>query len=191
MTTRASIYPGILNNSIEIFNHGDDISFMSSGIKKDISELPYPVIENLKRAIEEDKEAESELLKLHPDSEWDRIKAFCRCRFGGLDFFPDIAEGNINAGDYWDCPIRNKCSSEGRLCKFPHYNGHQLNSQEIRLIKLLTSSATNESISTTLEIPLGTFHLLKKNLYSKLGNIQTKQELTIIALSLNLIRVNI
>lgn len=189
MNQHATVYPGVLCPSVEFFNHKEKTKFIHSGQVKDLEELPFPVIETIRKVIEENEALQAELKFHHPESEWERINMFCKCRFGGLDFYPDMKDGKLNDGDYWDCPKRGTCRSEGIICKNPIFAGNEITPTEVKLIQLLTTTETNENIAEILSIPLGSFHLLKRNLYEKLGNIQTKQELAIIAIRLNLVKV--
>src|SRR5690606_7045028 len=113
-----------------------------------------------------------------------QIEQFVKCRFGGLDYEADMTSDYIQEGEYIECPIRGMCKSEGILCKAVTFNGKPLDNTEIKLAKLLTTNYTNDLIADTLEMAMGTLHLAKKNLYKKL-DVQTKQELTLIAVKLN------
>lgn len=183
-------YPGMDCNGIEFYVKDDQVRFIHHGKITNLVDIPFAVIQIIKEEIEKDLEAKAELLFLFPNSEYKRIEMFIKCRFGGLDYTADIdADGNIQPGEYVDCPLRGKCASEGILCKSIRYNNTVLTSLDIKLIKLLTTTLTNSTIADELNIPLGSFHVVKKNLYQKLGNIQTKQELTRIALKLNIISI--
>lgn len=183
------IYPGLVCDSVEFFSRDGQMKFIQSGQVRSLSELPFPIIETIKKVIQENEELQTELEYHHPESEWGQISMLVNCRFGGLDFFPDLKDGKLSDGDYWDCPVRGNCRSEGIICKSPVFQGQSLSKDEVKLIQLLSTTETNENIAQTMEMPLGSFHLIKKRLYEKLGNIQTKQELALIAVRLNLISV--
>lgn len=187
MRTSAFI-PGLICGGLEFFNKGGKTKFLQSGQVKDLSELPYPVIEKLKKIISSNADLEEELKFHYPESEWKRIEMLVHCRYGGLDFFPDVENGEMKDGDYWACPLRGSCRSEGIICKNLKFNDVEIEPTEIKLMQLLTTSDTNDVIAEKLEIPLGSFHLLKKHLYQKL-KVATKQELTLLALKLNIIQL--
>lgn len=179
-------YPGMANNSIEFFVHGNNLKVIHNQTITDFTELPFAVIQLLKEEIDHDLPAKLALHEMHPQSEYNRLEQFAKCRFGGLDFKADIKNNKLQEGEYWSCPNQGKCEAEGVLCKLPKFNGFRLSKTDINLMRLLSSELTNETISEKLGFKLGSFHLLKKNLYQKL-NIQTKQGLAIIAMSLNII----
>ena len=127
------------------------------------------------------------LFEMHPNSEMKRLEQFTRCRLGGLDYQADIIDGKLQDGEYWECPERGNCKSEGILCRLPTYNGKRLEMNEIKLLQLTATNKTNEVIAEDLNLPLGSFHKFKKSVYKKL-KIQTKQEGVVISFFLNLIQ---
>ncbi|MCA1966959.1 MAG: LuxR C-terminal-related transcriptional regulator [Flavobacterium sp.] len=181
------LIPGLLDNAFEFFNLEDDLKFVSDGKLKSFTEAPASVIIMLKEAIDKNPEAKAILIEWHPESEFNQLKQFASCKFGGIDYSADIKDGQLQEGEYWKCPKAGSCVGEGVICTSPIYNGHVLSKTEIELIRLSTTEKTNEAIAEELNLPMGTFHKYKHTLYEKLGFIQTKQCLTKIAYSLNII----
>ena len=181
------IIPGLLDNTFEFFNFEDDVKFISDGKLKSFAEAPASVIIMLQEAIEKNTEAKAILMEWYPNSEFNQLKQYASCKFGGIDYSADIKNGELQEGEYWECPKAGSCVGEGKICTSPIYNGQTLTKTEIKLIKLSTTDKTNEAIADELKLPLGTFHKIKHQLYEKLGFIQTKQCLTKIAYSLNII----
>ena len=97
-----------------------------------------------------------------------------------------IENNKLKDGDYFECPKRATCKFNGVLCQAPKHKGNSLTEIEIKLMKLTSTVQTNETIAINLELALGSFHKLKQALYEKLG-VQTKQEVALIAKSLNII----
>jgi hypothetical protein len=180
------IYPGMICDSLEFFNDGAQLRVVSGGKVKSFKDLSFFHIQILRERIAAEPEACSELMRMHPDSEIKRIEQYAICNFSGLDYEPDILNGIVQQGEYWDCPKRGICPGEGKICKPLTYNGNIINAVEIKMIKLLVTDMTNEVMAETLLLPLGTFHKVKKSLYNKLG-VYTKQEISIIAMHLNII----
>ncbi|MGJ8760352.1 MAG: helix-turn-helix transcriptional regulator [Polaribacter sp.] len=181
-----TFYPGMISSGVEFFVVEDEMNFISEGEIKSTRKLPYSIIQLTQEEIKKDAAADAALNEWHPASEFNRQNQFLKCRYGGLDFSADIENNQFKDGDYWDCPKRANCKYNGIICKPPKYNGSQLNTLDISLMKLLATTLTNETIADTLNLAFGSFHKLKQSLYAKLG-IQTKQELALIAKSLNLI----
>ena len=186
MSRQNKIYPGLICNALEFFHDGYELRVLSGGILKSFRDLPYYFIQLIREKIAERAEVETELMRMHPDSEMKRIEQYAICNFSGLDYEPDIIKGVLQEGEYWDCPKRGICPGEGKICKQLTYNGHTISFQEIRMIKLLVTDMTNEVMAETLFLPMGTFHKIKKNLYQKL-DVYTKQEIALIAIGLNII----
>lgn len=187
-TTQPRVYPGMLCRGIEIFKSENGTKVISSGTVMPFHDIPTPVYQMFKEGMLQDKEAYSILKEWHPNSELKQVEKFSECRFGGLDFTPDIIDNQLQDGEYHDCPFRGNCKGEGVVCKALKYKGNVLTSQDIELIRLLTTSDTNEVIAEKLQVSLGQYHKIKKDLYERLGNIQTKQEVALIAMDLNLIK---
>lgn len=180
-------YPGMLDQSIEFFVYEDKLKIIQNGSIKDLSELPLESLELLKNAIKDDREVNLALHDLHPTSKFKRIEQFITCRFGGLDFSPDILEGKLQDGEYWECPKRGSCPHKGTLCKLPVVKGERLTNQDVHLLQLLSTEKTNQAIASDMEMAEGTFHQVKKYLYKKIGGVQTKQATTRFAHFFNLI----
>lgn len=181
------VYPGMMCDAVEFFQHGNQLKAIQNGKVKSFSELSFATIQILKEEINKDKEVKLALHDFHPTSEMKRIEQFALCRFGGLDFSGDIKNGELQDGEFWQCPNHGNCPHEGLLCKLPKVNDERLTKQEVQLMQLTSTDKTNEVIAEELGVPLGTFHQIKQKLYRKLGYVQTKQEVTLIATLLNLI----
>jgi hypothetical protein len=182
------LYPGLADSSIEFFADGEETKVIQNCKVLPFSEVSFSVIQLLDEEIEKDPLVKIHLLDMHPTSKIKRTEQFARCRLGGLDYHADIKDGQLQEGEYWECPKRGSCQSEGILCKLPSYNGKRLQPQEVKLLQLTATNKTNDVIAEELNLPLGSFHKLKKILWSNLG-IQTKQEGVMISFFLNLIQL--
>ncbi|NRB58304.1 MAG: hypothetical protein HRU50_00010 [Winogradskyella sp.] len=187
-TTQTRLYPGMVCKGIEIFKSDEGVKVISSGTVMKFHDIPSPIYQILRESMTQDKAALEILKEWYPNSELCQLEKFTECRFGGLDFTPDIIDNKLQDGEWHDCPFRGKCKGEGIVCKSLKFNGNILTNQDISLLRLLSTNDTNEVIALKLDISFGQFHKVKKALYAKLGNIQTKQEATLIAMNLNLIK---
>jgi len=187
-TAQSRLYPGMIDQGVEIFKTKEGVKVISSGTIIAFQDIPMPIYQILKENMVSDVKAFPILKHWYPNSELQQLEKFASCRFGGLDHTPDISNNILQDGEYHDCPFRGKCKGEGLVCRAVKYNGNTLSNQEISLLKLLATNDTNELIAEKLKISYGQFHKIKKLLYAKLGNIQTKQEATIVAIELNLIK---
>lgn len=181
-------FPGMGDSAIEFFISEKETKFIQHGKVLPFSQIPFATIKLLDEAIHADININLELHDMHPVSNLKRIEQFARCRFGGLDFVGDIIDGQLQEGEYHECPKRGNCKSEGILCKLPDYNGEKLSSLDIKLIQLLSTSKTIEAIIYEMDLRPGTFHKIHNILYNKLA-VQTRQEVTKIAYLLNLIQL--
>lgn len=186
--TETKILPGMISHDVEMFVVENELKFIQNGRVASFSELPYPLFQLLREEIKADETVTQHLHIMHPSSEYRQIEQFAKCRFGGLDFTGDICSetGKLQDGEYWECPLRGNCRSEGVLCKMPKVGDERLTSSEIKLIQLITTDKTNEVIAEEMDLPLGSLHKSKKNLYEKF-QINTKQCLTKMAMAFNFI----
>jgi DNA-binding CsgD family transcriptional regulator len=190
MSAAQKLYPGLTCDNVELFNDGHGLKAIYGGAVKAFHELPFLYIQAIKEAIQNNPAVKFQLERMHPDSEMKQIEQFAICNFSGLDHTADIAGGVLQEGEYWDCPKRGLCPAEGILCKQLQYNGKSISSVEIKMIKLLSTDMTNEAMADELFLRLGTYHLIKKKLYEKLG-VSTKQEITLIGVALNIIQITL
>ncbi|MDC7994434.1 hypothetical protein [Altibacter sp. HG106] len=181
-------YAGMTCTGTEIFKGPDGgLSIIDRGRVKPFSQAPISVIEKLRSQISLDIEAQNVLREMHPWDASNRIEQFAWCRYGGLDFKPDIKDGEFQEGEFHSCPNRGKCKGEGILCKLPVFGGRRLTGKMVVLMQHLSGTDTNEVIAEKMDMAMGSFHLLKKKLYEALGGIQTKQEVVHIARDLNIV----
>ena len=186
-TARLRMYPGLLCNSIEFFNgHTGKLKVMSAGKVKEFKDAPYCHHLILEEAVNQEPETKELLEGWYPKSKLKQLIQFGSCRLGGLDFQPDVSDLKLQQGEYSECEAREFCPGAGILCHAPRYKNVEISFLEVKVLKALVTTDTNENIAYKLNMPLGSFHLLKKKLYQKLG-IQTKPEAALISRDLNLI----
>jgi len=184
---KPNLYPGMISSGVEFFAVEGERKFIANGKVECTTNLPAGIIQLAEEKIKKNPNVEKALLEWHPNSSFKRVDQFLHCRYGGLDFTADFEDNTFKEGDYFDCPKRANCKFNGILCHAPKYNGNSLTPLDIKLMKLLSTTLTNETIAEMLHLAYGSFHKFKQALYSKLGNIQTKQELALITKSLNII----
>lgn len=184
---RLRIYPGLLCDSIEFFiGHNGKFKVMSGGKVKEFKDASYGHHQILEEAVEREPEAKELLNEWYPNSKLKRLIQFGSCRFGGLDFQPDVTDFQLQEGEYNECAARDFCPGAGILCHAPRYNNEEISFLEVKVLQALATTDTNENIAHKLNMPLGSFHQLKKKLYKKL-KIQTKPEAALISRDLNLL----
>jgi hypothetical protein len=187
LSTTNKMYPGMVCSATEFFLSENEMKIIQNAKILPFSEISFSTQQILQEAINEDLNVKLALLEMHPNSNMKRLEQFAKCRFGGLDFQGDIKDGELQDGEYWECPNRGNCPHEGILCKLPTYNNQRLTKQDVQLLQLTATNKTNEVIGEEMQLPMGSFHKAKKYLYVKLG-IQTKQEGVMISILLNLIQ---
>lgn len=186
--TANRVYPGMVDSSIEFFLSDDNLHVIQNNKVLPFCEISLDTIDLLQNEINNDINVKLALLEMCPSSSMQRVEQFARCRFGGLDFEGDIKNGELQDGEFWECPNRGNCPHEGTLCKLPTYNNVRLTKQEVELIQLTSTDKINEVIAEEMRLPMGSFNKAKKYLYERLA-VQTKQEVVRIGVYLNLIQL--
>lgn len=186
---KQNYYPGMITNEVEFFTTGEELKVINKGKIYSFKELDASIIKILSDAMKQDQNAQAVLIKWFPNQELKQVEKFTQCRFGGLDFNPDInSAGKLQKGEYYQCPFRGKCEGEGVVCRNIRHNGNEITNEEIQLIKLLVTDLTNEDIADEMNLKLGTLHFKKRVLYEKL-EITTKQQLTLFAVQHNIVLI--
>lgn len=188
LPTLNRVYPGMACSSTEFFVSNKEVKIIQNSKITSFSEISFETIKILENEINKNISVKLELHDMHPTSKIKRLEQFAKCRFGGLDFHGDIQDGKLQDGEFWDCPLRGSCKSEGILCKLPTFNEHRLSTLDVQLIQETSTDKKNTAIADDLQLPLGSFHKAKQILYNKLG-VQTKQEVVRIGVFLNLIHL--
>lgn len=180
------LYPGMVDSSIEIFKHNNEIKIIEDGQIKNFDQASNSVIETIQSFIDGKPIVKAALEQMHPNNPKLQLEQFASCRLGGLDINPDIKDGILQDGEYHECPKRSECPFDGILCKLPVINDHRFTMVEINIWRLTSTDMLNEVIGEVLDLPMGTLHKIKKNIYKILG-IATKQEGALLAKEFNII----
>lgn len=188
VATATKIYPGMMDDSIEFFLSQDNLHVIQNNKILPFCEIALDTISVLQNEINKDLNVKLALFEMFPNSNMQRVEQFARCCFGGLDFEGDIKNGELQDGEFWECPKRGNCPHEGTLCKLPTFNNVRLTKQDVALIQMTSTDKINEVIADEMHLPMGSFHKAKKYLYEKLC-VQTKQEVVRIGILLNLIQL--
>jgi DNA-binding CsgD family transcriptional regulator len=172
MTIR--IYPGMIDQSKEYFNYDNDVFIITGGQIKRFDEIDnHP---ELQKILDDEEDLKELMEKWLGADHKAKLKTLASCRFGALNFTPDFNCDEIS-NDYSQCEYRGSCVGENIICKPVSFRGVEISNQEIKLLKMLTTNEKNSTIAQKMNLPVGTFNVLKTSTYKKFGFI-TKQQLT-------------
>ena len=182
------LFPGMCDDSLEIFFHEDQNKLMAikNGRIQDFYKLKKEDTAFLSTIIDNDEQLKLILEDWFPSDKTKQCEQLAKCRFGGLNHVADFCNGEA-AHDYVQCNLRGICEGENLVCKALEYNGNKLSAKEIKAIQLMATDLKNLVICDELGIPEGSFNVFRTQLYVKLGNIKTKQELTRVGVELGII----
>ncbi len=181
------LYPGMRDGGLEIYLEDEDkLKAIKNGQIKNFEDLDFEETLFIANIIDTDEVLKNILQEWWPENKKRQIWQVAKCRFGGLNHIPDLTTtGEINS-DYIQCSFRGFCKGEGIVCKPIEYQGVPLTSKEIKAIQLMSTNKKNAVVCEELNIAEGSFNVFRTQLYVKLGNINTKQEVTRIGVQLGI-----
>lgn len=177
------------DDSLELFFHEEEekMKAIIQGKVVDFSELESEDIQFLIEILETEMSTAVTLREMCGPDVQTMLEKLARCRFGGLNFQPDyLPLSQTSFADAVDCPRRSSCPGCGIVCKNIVHNGEELNHTDIRAIQLMASDYKNEVVAEKLNMPLGSFHVYRTNLYKRSG-VKSKPELASVGVQLGLI----
>lgn len=183
------LFPGMRDGSLELFvlEEEDRIMAIKDGQIKEFDELDSSETSFIKEIIDSEQKLRIVLEHWWPGNIQAQIKQVAKCRFGGLNHIPDVSEcGTVANHDHRDCSQRGNCVGENIICKPIVYKGNELNSLEVKAVRLMSTDMKNSVVCQELGMPEGSFNVFRTRLYQKLGNINCKQELASIGVLLGI-----
>src|SRR5690606_8708113 len=106
------LYPGMCDDSLEIFFHPEEQSLKAihAGRVKCFTQVPAKDLSFLKEIMNQEPETRKALAKMHPGNEQAQVEQLAKCRFGGLNFAADYCHQSKQSNfDYIECSIRKEC----------------------------------------------------------------------------------
>ncbi len=169
------IYPGMLDTRIEYFSQAGNVWKMCGGKVKAFSDTNHPELEKI---IKDDPVLADVLSEMCWGDHFLMLQTLAECRFGGLNFIADFEDNGKYNHDFIDCPLRGRCRGENIVCQPLTINGVETTIRELEILRRCASDDKNTAIADSLNMPEGTFNVVKNETYKKL-RIPTKQHLAI------------
>lgn len=113
------------------------------------------------------------------------LEKYITCRFGGIDFFPDLANGELTP-DYHHCPVRSSCPHDGVICSKLQGPHGEISLRELEVLIHIALGRMEKEIADILNIEMVTVKKHRKALFDKTG-AQSSVQLAQFAFKRNLI----
>lgn len=167
------IYPGMLDTRIEYFTENGNVYKIKDGAVHKFDDVEdHPELQFI---IDNESGLRSILSEMSGTDEKEMQKKLAACRFGALNFEADFDIRGNASHDFIDCSQRGSCIGENKVCKPLILNGEEITEKQLNILRGCASNLTNEAVADTVQMPLGSFNVLKQKTYRQL-KIQTKQE---------------
>lgn len=184
-----SIPPGLSANELEIYwdQEQNELCGLFAGRKYQFENLPSKVIADLAFIMEEDHEAMSIIESYGPKPFMDRLHLYCKCRFGGFSWEPDLSAHGVVKSECWECNCGGNCILKPLMRGALKVENGSLTQREIDVIKHLTTSTykIGDAVAHDMGIKPSTLNKHKKSIYEKVG-VNSIQALAVWASKMNL-----
>ncbi len=186
--TSTRLYPGMCDDSLEIFFHSEEkeLKAIYSGKVIPFANVPAERKLFLREMLQNEPETQKALNQMCGPNTQAQLEKLAACRFGGLNFEPDSTSDGVAQADFVECPLRGSCVGCGIVCRDMEYNGETLNTTDIEAIRLMATDHKTELLAEELHMPLGSFHVYRTSLFRRIG-VKSKPELARVGVELGLI----
>jgi DNA-binding CsgD family transcriptional regulator len=161
--------PGLENEDLELYVHGDHLRALYKGEKIDFLQLPAGVLDVFRKDMLSKKIVIESLASMKIMDEDEMLYRYCWCNFGGWNRNPDLKEDGKLSPEYWDCENRGKCKFERKLCIKLNEEEKNPTRQELEIIKLIASGLADKEIGDKLNIKYSTVTTHRAHIEKKLG----------------------
>lgn len=176
---------GLFDEDIEFFVKDNSAYAMFRFKVIPLNDLPTNILLDLDEVINADEAAKNALQELQIITPEQRREQFIKCRHGAFNNEPDIIDGKIQPGEYWDCGLRGVCKHEGKLCSSVAAENGILTKREIELVRYIAIGLQDKEIADKMGISINTIPPHKKNVFEKIG-ARSKVDVTVFAINKNI-----
>lgn len=183
------LYPGMCDGSLEIFFHPEEqqLKAIEGGTVKPFTAVTESRKLFLYNILQDEPATAAALERMVPNDPKGQVEKLAKCRFGGLNFQPDFCpDTEAQSYDFVECDQRGTCPGCGIVCRNLEYHGEQLDSVDVKAIRLMATDHKTVLLAEELGMPEGTFHVYRTKLYRRIG-VKSKPELARVGVELGLI----
>lgn len=184
-----SIPPGLSANELEIYwdESAKELFGLYGGQKMKFAELPSHVLSMLEEDMLNDNEAIRLMDRKGPKLLKDRLYLYCKCKYGGFSWEPDLSAHGVLTSECWECNCEGNCILKPLFRGSLQVGNGSLTLREIEVIKKLTTSTyqIGDAVAQELGIAASTLNKHKRSIYEKIG-VDSIQALAVWASKMNL-----
>lgn len=171
---------GLLNRNVELFINDNELYGLYNKKTYPYLELPESIRSIFQVELIRDKKAQESLIHDFGITDGTEMELqFVRCRFGGFDSNPDLADGETSP-ECWDCGVHGSCKAEGKVCLLPAGVHGTLTKREYQIAMLVGKGLYDYEIADRLDIAEPTVREYLKRIRAKI-DANNRQEITMFA----------
>lgn len=163
--------PGLEDLNIEFFvNEKNELKVIHNGKCTDFKNLNERVIDNLFVIMYKDKVAYNSLIEdLNITEPLDQIEQYIRCCCPIINKTPDLDISTFFSKEVWDCPLRESCKSNGKICASVKGPNGTLTPRETSIFFLTCQGKFDKEIAETTGCTVNTIDVHQRSIRHKLG----------------------
>lgn len=164
---------GLMDKSLEIFIHKNDLFVLYNGKQTRFEFLPEKIKDMFSQHMMANKKA---IQCLHNDFRLkdpeQMLKQYVKCNFGNFDTQADMDEDGVMITEVWNCGMRGNCPGEGKICGLVQGPNGNLTKRELEIFLLVVDGKYDKEIADMLEISQSTLetHLARIRACLKCSN---------------------
>lgn len=178
-SNHSKLIAGMVDQGVEFFVDQNEVKCIHNGRVYSYGEFPEWIMEAVQENMLKYPEAIKALAQWENLHESDYIRQYIYCRFGGLDFDPDIdKDRRFSFAEYFDCGLRGKCKYEGKLCCTIKVADGHLTRTEMEVLRRIDEP--DKLIADAMNISIETVNSHLQNIRRKTG-FKNKPQMAIFA----------
>lgn len=167
----SNMIPGLEDLNIEFFvNEQNELKVIHNGKCTDFKDLDDRVVDNLFVIMYKDKVAYKSIIEdLNISDPISQIEQYIRCCCPVINTTPDLDLSNAFKKEVWDCPLRDTCKSNGKVCAYIAGPNGTLTPKETKVYFLTCRGLFDKEIAEATGCTVNTIDVHQRSIRHKLS----------------------
>jgi DNA-binding CsgD family transcriptional regulator len=165
-----NIPAGIMDKSVEIFIHNNELFVLYNGKQTRFDFLPEKIKDLFMQHMMANKKALTSLIQdFRLSDPAEMLSQYVKCNFGNFDNMADANEDGVIVSEVWNCGCRGKCPGEGKICSLVQGPNGNLTKRELEIFMFVVDGKIDKEIAEILEISQATLETHLARIRQALG----------------------